>query len=86
MPKVKNGGAINVVVPRSDNVARFIDIEDDNGEFNKGSIIWRMNNFAEDPRKNNILACTGEARKAALNFRLINPNVEDFEQSKPIKW
>ena len=82
MPKVKNGGAINVVVPRSDNVARFIDIEDDNGEFNKGSIIWRMNNFAEDPRKNNILACTGEARKAALDFRLINPNVEDFEQSK----
>ena len=46
------------------------------------SNLFKCNNFAEDPRKNNILACTGEARKAALDFRLINPNVEDFEQSK----
>ena len=82
VPNVKGGKAINVVVPRSDVVANFIGIEDEYGKYNKGSIIDRMNNWHEDPKRNNILVCTGEARKAALDFRLINPQAEDYAESK----
>lgn len=82
VPNVKGGKAINVVVPRSDVVANFIGIEDEYGKYNKGSIIDRMNNWYEDPKRNNILVCTGEARKAALDFRLINPQAEDYAESK----
>ncbi len=82
VPNVKGGKAINVVVPRSDVVANFIGIEDEYGKYNEGSIIDRMNNWHKDPKRNNILVCTGEARKAALDFRLINPQAEDYAESK----
>lgn len=41
-----------------------------------------MENVSEDPSKNNVLACTTDARKAALDFRLIDQNAEDYEDSK----
>lgn len=82
VPKVKSGKAINIVAPRSEAIANFIGVEDEFGKFNKGSIIDRMNNLNEDPKRNNILVCTSEARKAALDFRLIDPNALDYEESK----
>lgn len=82
VPKIKNGKAINVISPRSEDIANFIGIEDEYGRYNEGSIIWRMENVKKDPVKNNILACTTEARKAALDFRLINPNASDYSESK----
>lgn len=82
VPKVKNDKAINVISPRSEDIANFIGIEDEYGKYNEGSIIWRMEHWKDDPIKNNVLACTTEARKAALDFRLINPNAFDYSQSK----
>lgn len=82
VPKVKNGGAINVIAPRSEAIANFIGVEDEFGNYNKGSIIDRMNHIKDNPKKNNILVCTSEARKAALDFRLIDPLANDYEQSK----
>lgn len=82
VPKVKNGGAINVIAPRSEAIANFIGVEDEFGNYNKGSIIDRMNHIQDDPQRNNILVCTSEARKAALDFRLIDPLTNDYQQSK----
>lgn len=72
-----------VTTPRSDDVSFYMGMQDDNGKYNEGSIIWRMDNFNENPRRNNMLAVTTDARKAGLDYRLINPNAEvDDEHSK----
>lgn len=82
VPKIKGGKAMNIIVPRSEAIANFIGIEDERGNYNQGSIIDRMNKRLDDPKKNNILVCTSEARKAALDFRLIDPYALDYEDSK----
>ncbi|MCL9821887.1 SNF2-related protein [Helicobacter sp. 14348-15] len=82
VPKVKNGSAINIIAPRSEAIANFIGVEDEFGNYNEGSIIDRMNHLQDDPKRNNMLVCTSEARKAALDFRLIDPLANDYEQSK----
>lgn len=82
VPKIRGGKAINIVSPRSEAIASFIGIEDENGQYNAGSIIDRMNNWHENPSRNNVLVCTSEARKAALDFRLIDPQANDYQESK----
>ena len=82
VPKLYNDKPINEVVPRSEEVARYIGIQDENGLWNEGSIVWRMENQDKDISKNNLLACTTDARKAGLDYRLINPYAEDFKDSK----
>lgn len=47
-----------------------------------GSIIWRMENMPEDPRLDNALKVTHDARIAALDFRLVNPLAPDDAGSK----
>lgn len=72
-----------VTTPRSSDVAFYMGLQDDNGKYNVGSIIWRMDNFTANPKRNNMLAVTTDARKAGLDYRLINPNAEvDDEHSK----
>ncbi|BDB65728.1 hypothetical protein T36_2207 (plasmid) [Helicobacter cinaedi] len=73
---------MNVVTPRSELQGNYIGIEDENGKYTPGSIIDRMDKYHEDPRRNNPLVCTSDARKAGLDFRLINPEVDDYEDSK----
>ena len=41
-----------------------------------------MENLPPDPRVDNPLKITNDARKAGLDFRLINPDADDFEGSK----
>ncbi|ENV52089.1 helicase, Snf2 family [Acinetobacter junii CIP 107470 = MTCC 11364] len=98
IPKLKNGKPTNVVVPRSPEQARFMGIQialkTDEGDpivnehgiqmktWNRGSIIHRMENLPKDPSIDNPLKITNEARKAGLDFRLINPDADDFEDSK----
>lgn len=82
VPKLYNDKPINIICPRSEEIANFIGVQDENMQWNEGSIVWRMENFKEDPIHNNILACTTDARKAGLDFRLINPNAKDYEESK----
>jgi N12 class adenine-specific DNA methylase/predicted RNA methylase len=98
VPKIKTGKPINVVVERSPEQAKFMGIQervrDQDGnpmrrangsevrEWNKGSIIWRMEHLPNDPRIDNPLKITNEARKAGLDFRLIDPNAADHPGSK----
>lgn len=81
-PNLKDGKVINVIAPRSEEIASYIGIENEKGEYNKGSIIWRMDNLRDDPKNNNMLKCTSDARKAALDFRLIESLASDYEESK----
>ncbi|UST77179.1 DEAD/DEAH box helicase family protein [Pseudomonas siliginis] len=98
VPRVKGGRPQNIVVDRSDDQATFMGIQsvvrDLRGEpiyradgtvtkeWNKGSIIHRMENLPKDPRIDNPLKITNEARKAGLDFRLINPLADDHPGSK----
>lgn len=70
-PPVRGGKPVNTVVERSDDQATYM-----NG------IISRMENLPKDPRIDNPLKITNDARKAGLDFRLINSEADDFEGSK----
>ncbi|HDV7329965.1 TPA: DEAD/DEAH box helicase family protein, partial [Campylobacter jejuni] len=82
VPKLYNDKPINIVAPRSKEIAEFIGIQDENGRWNEGSIVWRMEHQQDDITRNNLLACTTDARKAGLDFRLINPHCDDYANSK----
>ncbi|MGL2882732.1 SNF2-related protein [Helicobacter pylori] len=79
VPKVYGDKPINVVVKRSEEVAQFIGVADENGKYNEGSIIDRMQKCECKKNKkgqDNILSCTTDARKVALDYRLIDPNAK----------
>ncbi|MCR2064470.1 SNF2-related protein [Campylobacter helveticus] len=82
VPKLYNDKPINIVTPRSEAIAEFIGIQDENGRWNEGSIVWRMEHQQDDITRNNLLACTTDARKAGFDFRLINPYYDDYADSK----
>ncbi|MCY0853062.1 KfrB domain-containing protein [Cupriavidus sp. D39] len=98
VPRVAGGKSKNIVVERSPQQAKYMGIQerryDSNGQpylradgspvmgWNEGSIIHRMENMPKDPRKDNPLKVTNDARKAGLDFRLIDPSVPDFAGSK----
>lgn len=54
--------------------------------WNKDSILWKFENLKtlnkDSKGKINALSITNEARKAGLDFRLIDPSAPDFEGSK----
>ncbi len=84
VPPIEGGKPINVVVPRSEDVARFIGVQDEKGKFNEGSIVDRMEKCKgkkAEKGEDNILACTIDARKAALDYRLIDPSAEVAEEN-----
>jgi len=98
VPKIKGGKPYNLVVERSPLQAEYMGLQRqavdangrpifaDNGkpvmEWNKGSIIHRMENLPKDPKIDNPLCITNDARKAGLDYRLINPHAPDFDGSK----
>lgn len=98
VPKMKGGKPRNVIVERSPLQSEFMGIQttqrDSEGlpivrpdgsyikGWNEGSIIHRMENLPKDPRLDNPLKITNDARKAGLDFRLIDPASPDFEGSK----
>jgi N12 class adenine-specific DNA methylase/predicted RNA methylase len=63
---------------------RLMDEPDVN--YNKGSILWKFENLRQLTKdskgKINALSITNEARKAGLDYRLIDPNAPDFAGSK----
>ncbi|AVG73424.1 SNF2-related protein [Helicobacter pylori] len=87
VPKVYGDKPINVVVKRSEEVAQFIGVALENGKYNEGSIIDRMQKCEgkkSQKGQDNILSCTTDARKVALDYRLIDPNakvVKEFSKS-----
>lgn len=98
VPKVKGGKPTNIVVERSPMQARYMGEQtpmlDSDGKpmrradgstitnWTEGSIIHRMENLPKDPSEDNPLKITNDARKAGLDFRLIDPDAPDFEGSK----
>lgn len=70
-PPIDGGKPFNDVVERSPAQAAYMD-----------KIIQRMENLPHDPRIDNPLKVTNDARKAGLDFRLIAPNADDYEGSK----
>jgi N12 class adenine-specific DNA methylase/antirestriction protein ArdC/phage/plasmid primase-like uncharacterized protein len=98
VPMVKGGKPQNIIMDRTDVQANYMGIQtpvlDGFGQpamradglpitqWNEGSIIHRMENLPDDPRIDNPLKITNDARKAGLDFRLIDPNAPDFENTK----
>lgn len=90
IPPLKGGKPRNVVVERSPMQAAYIGEEildkDGNGtgQFPKGSLIWRSENLPKKPEKgaDNMLKIMSDARKAALDMRLIDPTLPDHPGSK----
>jgi len=98
VPRVAGGKPENVIVERSADQARYMGVLepvlDEQGRpavradggvvrnWNAGSIIWRMENLPKDPSVDNPLKVTNDARKAGLDFRLIDPAAADHPGSK----
>ena len=70
-PPVEGGKPFNHVVERSTGQAAYME-----------EIIERMEHLPKDPRLDNPLKITNDARKAGLDFRLIDPEAEDYPGSK----
>lgn len=68
--------------PASDLQKEYIGVEQENGQFNEGSIIYRLENMPDDPRIDNHLKVTNDAKYCALDYRLIDPFAEDDPNSK----
>lgn len=73
LPRVKGGKPENMVVERSDDQAAYID-----------DLVYRSENLPKKPGKgdDNMLKIMSDARKAALDMRLIDPSLPDYEGSK----
>lgn len=90
VPKVKGGKPQNVVVERSRDQAAYIGepIKDEAGNetdnYPQGSLVYRSENMPKKAEKgaDNMLKIMGDARKAALDMRLIDPSYPDFAGSK----
>lgn len=88
VPKVKGGKPNNTIVERSPDQAAYIGIpttdENGNEEYPRGSLVWRSENLPKKAEKgaDNMLKIMGDARKAALDMRLIDPSYPDFAGSK----
>ncbi|MBB76647.1 MAG: hypothetical protein CMJ75_19240 [Planctomycetaceae bacterium] len=90
VPKVKGGKPENIVVTRSPMQARYIGLPvkdadgNDTDQYEKGSLIWRAENLPKKAEKgaDNMLKIMSDARKAALDMRLIDPSAPDFPGSK----
>ncbi len=90
VPKIRGGKPQNVVVERSPDQAAYIGepIKDkagnDTDDYPQSSLVWRSENLPKKAEKgaDNMLKVMGDARKAALDMRLIDPNYPDFPGSK----
>ncbi len=88
LPKVKGGKPTNIVVERSPDQAAYIGVgqADDAGNlvFPNGSLVWRAENLPKkaEKGKDNMLKVMSDARKAALDMRLIDPSYPDHPKSK----
>jgi N12 class adenine-specific DNA methylase/predicted RNA methylase len=79
LPKVKGGKPRNIVVERSRDQAAFIGTPNEDGQYPRDSLVWRAENLPKKVEKgsDNMLKIMGDARKAALDMRLISPDYGD---------
>jgi N12 class adenine-specific DNA methylase len=50
--------------------------------YKPGTILYRIDNMPDDPRVDNMLKLTSDARKAGLDMRLVDPRMPDRPESK----
>ncbi|MFA9202579.1 MAG: GNAT family N-acetyltransferase, partial [Flavobacteriales bacterium] len=87
-PKIKGDKPQNIVVERSDDQAGYIGEpivdKDGNETYPEGTLVHRAENLPKKAEKgaDNMLKIMSDARKAALDMRLIDPSLPDFEGSK----
>lgn len=74
IPKLKGGKVQTILAPKSNELGEYIDTLCERSE--------RIKNGLVDPRDDNMLLVTNDGRKAALDLRLINPNMPDLKDSK----
>lgn len=91
VPKIKGGKPDNIVVARSSAQASYMGepIKDADGNdtdrYPEGSLVWRSENLPKGPPQkgdDNMLKIMGDARKSALDMRLIYPDAGDHPGSK----
>ena len=84
VPDMIGGKPNNVINERSEQQAMFIGIPDKNDRYPRTSLVYRSENIPKKPKKgdDNMLVIMSEARKCALDMRLINPNAPDDKNSK----
>ena len=88
LPKIKGGKPTNITVERSPDQASYIG-EGSMGadgalSFPAGSLVYRAENLPKKAEKgaDNMLKVMSDARKAALDMRLIDPGYGDYSGSK----
>jgi N12 class adenine-specific DNA methylase/predicted RNA methylase len=77
VPKLMGDKPLNVVAERSYHQASFIGEELEDGSYTKGSLIHRA-----ETGQDIMLKIISDARKCALDMRIIDPNAADHEGSK----
>lgn len=91
VPKVRGGKPQNIIVERSAAQANYIGVasmdEYGNEKYPEGSLVWRAENLpkgaaAKEKGADNMLKIMSDARKAALDMRLIDPDASDNPKSK----
>lgn len=91
VPNVKGGKPQNIIVERSAAQADYIGVasmdEYGNEKYPEGSLVWRAENLpkgaaAKEKGADNMLKIMSDARKAALDMRLIDPDASDNPKSK----
>lgn len=85
IPAVKNGKPKLMVVDRSEDQANYIGVEDEKGEYEKGTLVYRSEHMPKGkPKKgdDNALVVMSDAKKASLDMRLIDPYYDDYKDSK----
>ena len=73
VPKLKGGDYKTIVAPKSDELGEFVDKLAERSEIIRNGC---------DPRIDNMLLVTNDGRKAALDLRMIDPNMPDLPNSK----
>lgn len=71
VPKIKGGKPELAIVPRSDSQSLYME-----------DIVHRAENLPSDPSEDNMLKITSDARKSALDMRLIDPTAEHDPEGK----
>ena len=86
VPGIKGGKPQNLVVERSQDQARYIGEPTTNEQgyesYPEGTLVYRSENIPRDKSIDNMLKVMSDARKAALDMRLVDPGYGDNPQSK----
>ena len=73
VPKLKDGDYKTIVAPKSEELGEYVDKLAERSEIIRNGC---------DPRIDNMLLVTNDGRKAALDLRMIEPNMPDLPNSK----